>query len=206
MLPRLLLAALDQARVRRLRRRLSVDWEADPWALRILAAERGRGVRVDLVSYSYHLAPRALEGLQALLLDLLGNRTSLEPERALEYGAPAPAVEARAEESGRCVVLVFSLAQTPEQEVHGDFLEELKERVRGAGALLVVVDEGPFRARLGDDEDARRRLDERRATWARLLREVRLGALFATLDGAAEPRRLEEARAAMWPEALKEAV
>jgi hypothetical protein len=70
--------------------------------------------------------------------------------------------------------VVFALAQTPEPEVHGQFLERLQERLARAGWQLTVVLEGAvYRQRVGSDA----RVRERRATWERLLRDLELTAV-----------------------------
>jgi hypothetical protein len=72
------------------------------------------------------------------------------------------------------VVLVFTLAQTPEPEVHGEFVERLRERLDRAGwQLVLVLETATYRQRVGSEA----RVRERRATWERLLRELQLTAL-----------------------------
>jgi hypothetical protein len=75
------------------------------------------------------------------------------------------------------LALVFTLAQTPEPEVHGEFLERLRERLdRGRWQLRVVLETATYRQRVGSDD----RVRERRATWDRLLRELDLTAIELT--------------------------
>jgi hypothetical protein len=72
------------------------------------------------------------------------------------------------------VTVVFALAQTPEAEVHGDFLARLQGRLdRAAWEIIVVLEMGTYRQRVGSDA----RVRERRATWDRLLRDLELTAL-----------------------------
>jgi hypothetical protein len=58
--------------------------------------------------------------------------------------------------------------------VHGEFLVRLRERLDRAGwSLLLVLETATYRRRVGSEE----RVRERRATWARLLRDVQLIAI-----------------------------
>src|SRR4029453_19672856 len=52
-------------------------------------------------------------------------------------------------------VAVFNLAQPPEQEVHGAFLETIRSGAPRGTPLLVLLDAEPYRTRLGDDAAAR---------------------------------------------------
>jgi len=71
-------------------------------------------------------------------------------------------------------VLVFTLAQTPEPEVHGEFVDRLRARLDGAGwRLLAVLETASYRQRVGSLD----RVRERRATWERLLRDLGLTAI-----------------------------
>jgi len=195
-LPRALLACAAGLRARRLRRGLPLDLEGDAYFLRLLAHDRGQGQRAVVQPYSYHPNARSSEGLTTLLLDVLGGRTGVEHLEPCEYGDdPVPL---SGEAGGpACHVILFNLAQSPELEVHGEYLARLAEEVEGAGAgasLLVVLDQGPFRERLGRGEEGSARLAERERSWGRVLDELGLEALACELDGLAEPAVLERAR------------
>jgi hypothetical protein len=118
---------------------------------------------------------------------LFGSRAQLEVGDPVAYGAdPPPDAPAGAR------VAVFNLAQPPEHEVHGAFLEAL---LAGDPAdLLVLVDEEPYAERLA--EYGAERLVQRRRAWERLARELglRIASLRASGDGA-DP--LGEAREAL---------
>ena len=66
-----------------------------------------------------------------------------------------------------CVVLLLSVAQTPEVEVHGSLCGEMVELVRGERAMIAVLDAGPYVQRGG--ETALERLPARVAGWRRAL-------------------------------------
>jgi hypothetical protein len=185
-LPRALLAAAAGRRARRLARGLAPDLET-PYFLRLLAPDRGQGLRVRVWTYSHRLSPRARDRLLELLHDLFGIRARLEVGEPIPYGGDAPA-----DEPAGARVAVFNLAQSPEREVHGAFLEAL---LAGPPAeLLVLLDEEPYAERLG--EPGGERLAQRRRAWERLARELGLRtASLRTAGDGADP--LLEARAAL---------
>jgi hypothetical protein len=60
----------------------------------------------------------------------------------------------------------MSLASTPESENHGAIIATLKRALQGRGTgLLVVVDESPYAARMGDDPALASRRTERARSW-----------------------------------------
>lgn len=201
-LPRSVLAALGARRARRLAAELPFDWRGDPYALRVSAPERGGDREATVWPYSFQPSTRARGALGELLLELLGARARLRFEEPLPYGAslPPPA----AQPSGRaCRVLLFNLAQAPEQEVHGRLVEEARRAVEGGAGdalLLVCVDEGPYVERMGSDRLAEERVEERRRSWRRTVREAGLRAVFVRLDGSRAAVDLEALRGGLYPE------
>jgi hypothetical protein len=172
--PRTALALLDAFIAARLARRLPV--QVDPvYARRALQGGRGAATLVEIVYYSCTPDPALRERLHARLQEEVGARAVLHDGASLAYGdhpdsIPLPASPART----AVVALVFALAQTPEPEVHGEFVERLRERLdRGGWRLLVVLETVTYRQRVG----AEARVRERRATWERLLRDLELSAI-----------------------------
>ena len=189
-LPRALLAALAGRRARRLAGALAPPLAA-PYFLRLLAADRGEGLRVRVWPYSHRLSPRAQDRLLELLHELFGNRAQLAVDEPLAYGAEPPG-----DAAGGARVAVFNLAQSPEQEVHGAFLEGLRgAAASGHAELLVLLDEEPYSERLG--AAGAERVAQRRRAWERLAREagLRTASLRAPGDGGGDA--LAEARAAL---------
>jgi hypothetical protein len=204
--PRLVLAAAATWRARRLTARPPLDLDA-PYYRRLLAAERGDTARVEVVPYSCHLEPRRAEALTATLRDLAGHRARVHLRDPVEYGAEAPDLLGPDETAGEPAleewrVVLFSLAQPPETEVHGDLLAHLRDwAVGGAGRrLLVVVDDAAYRERLGGTGTGAQRLRERRQAWDRVA--GRAGLPIAHVDLAATPddhARLAAVGAGLWP-------
>lgn len=198
--PRLLLALVAWRHARRLRRDLAFDLESDAYFLKLLAVDRGLGHRAVVQAYSYHPSPRAADGLTTLLLDVLGGRTRVEKLPPSEYGEPPTELPADEARTSLCRVALFTLAQSPEDEVHGEYLEALLTQLRAAAgdrSLLVVLDQGPLLARGPRGEEGAARLAERARSWERVLKHVGLEGLVCELDGLADPALLERARAAI---------
>lgn len=203
--PRLALAYFASRRARSLARSLPLRHEEDAYFMRLVSTERGAGREVAVECYSYQPAPRASDGLKTFLHDLFGGRVRVVQLDRVPYGED-PAPLAPASDSGaRCRVEVFSLAQSPEHEVHGEFLRGLADSLAGSvgeRALLVVLDRGPYRARLGTESGALERLEERERTWRRVLGEVGLTPVVLDLEGPHDASALEAARGALWPEPI----
>jgi len=208
LLPRAVLALVAGLRARRLASSLSPPLDA-PYFLRLRAPERGEGVRVEVLPYSHHLAPPSNDALLELLHELFGNRARITLRSPLEYGEER-LPDAEEPRPPDCRVVVFNLAQSPEQEVHGIFLERLRDTAAheadaqaasdaGAGRLLVLLDEVPYQARVGDAAGPDR-LAQRRRAWDRVVRDSTLRAApLRPLDQSADATLLE-VRAALWPD------
>jgi hypothetical protein len=204
--PRALLAWLEGQRARRLAARLAPRLE-EPYFLRLRAPSRGLGVRVTVVSYSHRPSPRAKDALLELLHELLGNRARVRLLEEVPYGAEPPLLAQPADSPPHVVVVVFNLAQSPEQEVHGAFLDAVRAQHASLAqprALLVLLDEEPYRERIGDDR-GRDRLGQRRRAWERIGRAADLRfAVLRPLQADADAV-LDEVRAALGSAAPEEA-
>ena len=189
-LPRLFLAVLENLRVRRRAAGLAVDLEAG-YFRRIFAPWSGTGTRLELLPYSFHPGAGEREKLRRLLHEAFGAHAHVEIHRPTVYGASVDAALEEAEappEAGSesLFVALFSLAQTPESDVHAAFLRELMGRAAERRArLLVLIDVSRYRARVPQANRWRERL----RTWKSAVAaagvrpvEVDLG----TTDGAVE--------------------
>jgi len=222
--PRGVLAAYQGMRALALGRALPLDLE-EPYFRRLFTAWRGAMRQVEIVPYSYTPRPGALAALKTLLFDYFGARAQVRITDPLPYGGAAsaastgsaapPAVDGGddgpEDERETCIVVVFNLAQSPESEVHGAFLEELTLRLDPRhGQLLVVLDVSTYGDRMQEPEQVRQRVD----AWTRVVHEAGLTALPIDLqrhlspagsagerskDGATEDL-LGAVRAALWPD------
>jgi hypothetical protein len=195
--PRLLLAWQAQRRARRLAADLPLPIY-DSYYLRLLAPGRGTGVRVDVVAYSYRPTRGQVERVRSLLLDLFGGQIQFHMAEPVSYGAepgPFPAGRTNATGSRRTTVVLFNLAQSPEREAHGAYLDAVR-RDKG-GSLLVLLDEEAYQARIGGEPG---RIAERRRAWQRLVGERGLLAVpVAGGPGRPDDALLGALRAALGP-------
>lgn len=78
-------------------------------------------------------------------------------------------------------VLMFNLAATPENEVHGDVIRRLQQRAT-AERVVIYVDGHSFVDRFKADADFQDRLDSRKQDWANLLKLHEVKPVFLRAD------------------------
>jgi hypothetical protein len=175
-LPRAVLAALNAAAVWRRRRNFSLPLERDFYFRRLIATAFGKPIQVRAIPYAYTPDARAGEALRNALADSLDGPVAMELLPPVRYGDEDEYIARNAEADGAaadCIVLLFSLAATPEDENHGAFAAGVRERFSdrgGAPRVLGVIDMAPYRQRLAGQAGATTRLNERRDAWQRMLR------------------------------------
>jgi len=203
LVPRLVLFFVERARTGSLAKAVRVDL-AEAYFARLSSPARGGHSRAEIVPYSYTPGARASDGLKALLHDLLGARAEVKVFEKLEYGAEAADADVfqDTQVNGRdvqvCCVPLFALAQSPEVEVHGRFVEELKRRVPDGGSLLVLVDATSYRERLDEGAEGEARLEERRRAWNRVVREAGLECVHVDLARPVSKAAFTELTHARW--------
>lgn len=194
-IPRLLLAAAATLTLWRLRLRSTLP----PPLLAYYQQLAGGGDALGLTGasvfpYSFEPSAEARQSLERLLVQGFGSALTVTFAAPIPYGEEeAAAHQFSARSSGKdLVVILFSLAATPEEENHGALIEA----ARGVPFLLVVVDESGFRARFGSDPGYAQRLDERRAAWHALgdSRAIRV-AFFHPAPEADRRQQAAQARA-----------
>jgi hypothetical protein len=163
-LPRLALGAFAGWREARLARALPLDL-GTPYFRRLLAPFLRGESRLRVVPYSYAPDEPASEGLRAIAVALLGESAQLALAPTVPYGEESRAAAdlAAGDSAVPLTLALFSLAATPEVENHGRFLAALRDAAGARRPLAVLVDEGPYRRRLGAAAEAR--LEERRRSW-----------------------------------------
>jgi hypothetical protein len=162
--PRLVLAAVARWSERRLSRHFPVALD-EPYFRRLLGSFAPHPVRLRIVPYSYTVDESGARGLDTVAKGLLGDTAEAAVRPAVAFGAESSAT-AGIDVADRTVALsaaLFSLAATPEHENHGAFLDALSQAL--APRLIALVDEAPYKRRLGDTATARVRLDERCNAW-----------------------------------------
>lgn len=192
-LPRLALAALAHSRERAFSNRFPLSLE-EPYFRRVLGGWRERPGNVRVAAYAYTPPEAAMERLRRLAARVFGEDVRVIAARPVAFGEEDDVeVPAQAEPAPPdLVIALFNLGSTPEIENHGVFLDALKGR--GANAFAVIVDESPYRQRLGVQAGAQARLSERRRSWSAFAQARGLRVVFADLsaeDLAAAGRELE---------------
>jgi hypothetical protein len=180
-LPRLILAAIARWRERRISTHFPLSLD-EPYFRRVLSVWREVPARVRVAPYGYTPSEAACEGVQRLAAHLFGEGVKLQFATAVKYGdEDSPAASGRGESSAAdLVIALFNLASTPETENHGVFLDGVKAQANGP--VVVLVDESPYRLRLGAQSGTAVRLAERRQAWTGLVSTRGLVAVFADLE------------------------
>jgi hypothetical protein len=171
-IPRALLAVAASAALARRSRELAAPASLQGYFRNAFARADGLGrAKVRVLPYAYEPSPPATQRLRERLPEIVGGELDIDWEAGTPYGEE-DALLAQIEVGGAAdvLVLLFSLAATPEDENHGVLIagaRDLAARPRsGPGVeLVVLVDEAPYAARLGGEGAARERLAERRAFW-----------------------------------------
>jgi hypothetical protein len=182
-LPRLLLAATSGAEAALLRRRVPVR---EDFHLRSLVRSAlGQPGRARVVPYGVDLPEPARARLAELLGPALGEQVQLRIDPPIPYGEEEGwlAQEAGALASSDYVLLLFALHSTPEAENHGALALGMAGALKGSPAtLLVLLDEGGLRRRLGALTSSERRIADRLAAWRTVLAPARLDPVPVRLD------------------------
>jgi uncharacterized protein DUF2868 len=121
-----------------------------------------------VIPYAYEPPPEALARLRDLL------QAPLDMAPMLAYGREEDLAEPP---DGAGGALLFTLASTPEDENHGRVIAAAR---RWRSAPVVIVDEGPYAARMG--EGMKERVDERRRAWRQFVAAHGLEPRFVDLS------------------------
>jgi hypothetical protein len=194
LLPRMMLALLATRRARSLALDLPIPL-AGRLLRRLLSPLRGDTSRVDVMPYSYSPSARTVDALLSLLHDHFGTRAEVRMATGLEYGAEPPLPRGD-DEPPRCLAILFALAQSPEVEVHGRLLAELRAAMPDGDHVLVLIDASGFALRVGAVAG---RMAERRRAWDRVVREVGLPSVHVDLHLAPTDGVLSALGAGLWP-------
>jgi hypothetical protein len=177
----------------------------------VLAATAGGALResVSVICFAYEPSPASLAGLQILLAATLGAVIKMEMRATVRYGEEdafrATLTRSGADATGWSVLLMAA-ASTPEVENHGAVINVLRDslaRESQALPLLVVIDTGPYAARMHGDATFEQRLRERCKLWSEFVAGYGLSACLVDLsritpESPAATEAQELARASLW--------
>lgn len=210
-IPRAILAALARFKLWRLSRRPPLPASLLAHARTLLVGASG-GVALEsasVIPFAYEPSPQSSAGLQTLLGAALGAGVTVNLHAPVQYGAEEEfqrELQQEAVERAAWVVLLMTVASTPEVENHGTIIAAVRDVCAsrpGASPLLVIVDTGPYASRMQGGAELERRLDERRRLWTQFIAGYGLRACIVDLTrivaGApSESEARDQARAALW--------
>ncbi|MBK9308380.1 MAG: DUF2868 domain-containing protein [Nitrospira sp.] len=191
--PRMVLAAAAWMRKTRLADAMHLPSD-EPYFRRLLNPYRGKGLHVEVLAYS-HRVKEADDRLMVFLSDAFGVLADIHVEASVQYGERPPHCSVDSDR-GLCVVVLFNVAQAPE-ETHSEFLEELKATIQKRGRpnmLLVLLDCGAY-----SQIDHEKRLKERCQAWATLTKECGVKALIYQDPSGSPDRELQAVSNCLWP-------
>lgn len=199
-IPRAALALYAWWRSFMLARSVPVDLE-NTYFHRLLTGWRGTRTRVQIAPYCFRPDAGTLDALQSLLFDYFGARADIQVHDPLPYGTTADGFLAQSmvgesDHERDCLVVLLNMAQSPEVEVHGTLLEQLKATIQERGGwLIVVIDVTKFRARI----DAPERFKDRQRAWERIARELKINTIEFSEAAAGADITLQAVHDALWP-------
>jgi len=171
--PRLLMTLVASVRIWRMSQRVSLPPALTRYYRNVFgAAGLAERSLTHVVPYAYEPKPNTLARLETLLAAQHGAHQSMEVQPMVPYGdehAFMAHLQAREDPPPDTLVLLTSLAATPEDENHGVLIAALRDWLAAANLrsqLLVVVDEGPYVRRMSTQGGALTRVDERRSVWS----------------------------------------
>jgi hypothetical protein len=207
-LPRLLLAAMASFKLWSLSRRSPTPASLLGYA-RTLIMGAGSGTAAEVASvvpYAYEPKAPSVAGLESLLAATLGANLKVQVGDTIKYGDEETVAKRLAATNATWHVILMTLASTPEVENHGAFLAAWRDwlaKHATSSPLLILIDEGPYTARMRGDAAFEQRVQERRGLWREFVAGYGLRAVFADLiqikPGApSEINARDAARAALW--------
>jgi hypothetical protein len=144
----------------------------------LLRGFHAKAERVRVVPFSYTLPEAAQSGLETILARSFGGGASLIFEAPIRWEDDESVVSRISREGKEPVIAVFNLTATPEDDVHGAFVEALKEHLAAGHNLIAIVDGSEFESRWPGDDI---RLEKRRRAWSALFTSHRLPTVYVNL-------------------------
>jgi hypothetical protein len=209
--PRLILAGMSGFNLWRLSRNPPLPAAFIGYGRGVLAgtAEGVRRESVSVVCFAYEPSPASIAGLQTLLEATLGAIIKIEMRTTVRYGeedAFRDTVTGNGADATDWNVLLMAAASTPEAENHGAVINTLRDSLARKSQplpLLVVIDTGPYAARMQGDSTFEERLRERRNLWSEFVAGYGLTACLVDLsritpESPAATEAQELARVSLW--------
>jgi hypothetical protein len=209
--PRVILAILSRYRLWRLSRNPPLPASLLGHARTLLVGASGGAAleNASVIPFAYEPGPQSCTGLRTLLVAALGAGVGINMHTPVSYGEEDEFRRQLAKgriETDAWVVLLMTVASTPEVENHGAIIAAVRDRCAsrpGAAPLLVIIDTGPYAARMQGGPELEQRLQERHRLWSQFVAGYGLRACIVDLaqivPGApSESQARDQARAALW--------
>jgi hypothetical protein len=209
--PRLILACMSGVKLWRLSRNPPLPAAFIGYGRAVLAGSTGgtRRESVSVICFAYEPSPESIAGLQTLLAATLGAIVTLEMRATVRYGQEDAFRDTVATSGAGATdwhVLLMAAASTPEAENHGVVINTLRDSLARKSQplpLLIVIDTGPYAARMQGDATFEERLRERRNLWSEFVAGYGLSACVVDLsritpESPAATEAQESARASLW--------
>ncbi len=194
-IPRSIMVWMNQRSLNKVQQSFVIPLD-DPYYAHLLAADRGHGIQVDILPYSYHPSPQAKNFLDLGLLDLFGNLVSIRWHQPIPFGQEF-SNPAEVSTNLRTSVVIFNGGQTPEGEVQGEWLHSMQTQMNSAKArsrLLILLDEEPYSQAIDEN-----RVMERRQAWQRLINHYHLSVVPFHANSTLSDQFLQQAQSGLWP-------
>ena len=210
-LPRLILACMSGFNLWRLSRNPPLPAAFIGYGRTVLAGTAGGARResVSVMCFAYEPSPASIAGLHTLLAATLEAIIKVEMRATVRYGqedAFRSTLKSSGADGTDWNVLLMTAASTPEVENHGAVINALRDSLARKSQplpLLIVIDTGPYAARMQGDATFEQRLRERRNLWSDFVAGYGLSACLVDLsritpESPAAAQAQELARASLW--------
>ncbi|WP_018076763.1 DUF2868 domain-containing protein [Thiobacillus denitrificans] len=177
LVPRIGLALLAWGKERKLSENLQMPLD-DRYFQVLLRGFHTVAERVRVVPFSYTLSEVARTGLESVLTRSFGGSVSVVFEPPVRWEHDESVVIHMARQGSEPVVALFNLAATPEEDVHGAFLDALRKHYGTGHNLIGMVDGSEYLARW-PGEDAR--LEKRCRIWSDVFASHRVPMVYVNL-------------------------
>jgi hypothetical protein len=209
--PRLILACVSGFKLWRLSLNPPLPAAFIGYGRAVLAGSAGGARResVSVTCFAYEPSQASIAGLQTLLAATLGAIITVEMRATVRYGeedAFRDTVTRSGADATDWNVLLMAAASTPEAENHGVVINTLRDSLARKSQplpLLIVIDTGPYAARMQGDATFEERLRERRKLWSEFVAGYGLSACVVDLsritpESPEATEAQELARASLW--------
>ncbi len=176
--PRVLLGLYAYAKARYIENHFPIDLESVYYS-NILRQWRGQTMLIQIIPFSYPLTEKVKDEIQKFASELHPENSRCVFSAAQHENTKLPEIPGGERTE---VVAVFAMTSTPETEVQGNFINELKQKVQDPKALLrIVVDTSGFLARFANTPQ---RITERKKNWSNFLAPYGVSFAFVNLTDA----------------------